>query len=357
MKNISNNVLITGGAGFIGSHAAEFYAKSAEIDKVFVLDNLSRSNLLKRDIKNSLYNWDYLHQFQNINFLKNDIKDFKFLKQIFQENEFNIVIHTAAQTAVTTSVIDPISDFENNVTGTFNILEAARVSKINPIMILCSTNKVFGNNVNLCEIRETDSRYTFTEDNINGISENFSIDLCEHTPYGASKLSSDIYFQEYGHLYDLKTAVFRMSCIYGTRQFGVEDQGWVAHFILSALTGKKLNIFGDGKQVRDVLYVSDLIEVYDAFIKKADSIKHDVFCMGGGPENTLSLLELIDILKKQINKEIKYEFFDWRPSDQKVYISNITKAMKKLDWKPKVKPKEGVLKLINWASQNLHLFE
>ncbi|MFX1310990.1 MAG: GDP-mannose 4,6-dehydratase [Promethearchaeota archaeon] len=349
------NILVTGGAGFIGSHVAEFYANQEYTDNIYIIDNLSRDRLLNKEIKFIRYNWDYLHKFNKIQFLEEDIRNFEFLKKFFKQNEIDGVIHTAAQTAVTSSINNPISDFENNVIGTFNLLESIRISKSDPISLFCSTNKVFGDNINKCEVIEKDLRYDFTEQFSNGISEEFSIDLCEHTPYGASKLCSDIYFQEYARLYGLKTAVFRMSCIYGPRQFGVEDQGWVAHFIISALTNKKLKIFGDGKQVRDILYISDLIEAYDSFFRKADSIKHDIFCMGGGIDNTISLLELIEILKKELNKEIEYDFYDWRPSDQKIYISDIHKAQKLLNWNPKIKSKVGIKNLIKWAKNNIKL--
>ena len=148
-----------------------------------------------------------------------------------------------------------------------------------------------------------------------------------------------------------------MSCIYGTRQFGVEDQGWVAHFIISAILGKQINIFGDGKQVRDVLYIDDLINAFALFVKKADQIKHDVFCMGGGPENTISLIELITLLEEVLNdREISYNFQDWRPSDQKVYISDIRKAKSLLEWVPKISPEEGVNRLVEWVKSNKNLF-
>ncbi|MFX1346862.1 MAG: GDP-mannose 4,6-dehydratase [Promethearchaeota archaeon] len=349
-------VLITGGGGFIGSHVAEIYANQSDIDEVIVIDNLSRSILLNKKIKSLRYNWDYLHKYQKIKFYEKDICEFDFLKKVLNNNDIDIVIHTAAQTAVTISITNPIPDFKNNVVGTFNLLESIRLSKSDPCVVLCSTNKVFGNNVNNCEIIENESRYSFSEKDSYGISEDFPIDLCEHTPYGASKLCSDLYFQEYGHLYGLKTAVFRMSCIYGTRQFGLEDQGWIAHFIISAITGKKLTIYGDGKQVRDVLYVSDLIQAFESFIQRAKSINHEVFCMGGGPENTLSLLELIDILKRELNENVEYEFDEWRPSDQKVYISDIRKAEKVLNWRPKISVNDGVKELINWVKFNKNLF-
>ncbi|MFX1443312.1 MAG: GDP-mannose 4,6-dehydratase [Promethearchaeota archaeon] len=350
------NILVTGGGGFIGSHVAEFYAKNKKVNTIYIIDNLSRAKLLKKANNNFRYNWDYLKQYDNILFFKRDIKNYNFLKSFFKKNPIDIVIHTAAQTAVTTSIIDPLTDFENNMIGTFSLLEAIRRSKLNPTIIFCSTNKVFGNNVNNLKVIESDSRYQFLEENALGIFESFPIDLCEHTPYGASKLCSDIYFQEYAHTYGLKSAVFRMSCIYGTRQFGVEDQGWVAHLIISALTGKKINIFGDGKQVRDILYISDLINVFDAFIKKADKIKHDVFCIGGGADNTLSLLELIEILEELSKNNIKYEFFNWRPSDQRIFVSDISKAKKQLEWTPKVNPHDGVKKIVDWIKINIDLF-
>ena len=350
------NVLVTGAAGFIGSHVAEYYANQNEIDRIFVVDNISRAKLLNREIKGLRYNWELLKNYEKISFYEKDIRDFNFLKDLFKANDVDIVIHAAAQTAVTTSVTDPLTDFENNALGSFNILEAVRLSDSDPSLILCSTNKVFGNNVNNCRVIENASRYKFSEENSYGIPEDFPIDLCEHTPYGTSKLCSDLYFQEYGHLYGMKTAVYRMSCIYGTRQFGLEDQGWIAHFIISAITDKKIKIFGDGKQVRDVLYISDLIQAYNNFIRNAEKIKSQVFCMGGGPKNTLSLLELINILEKELDKKVKYEFHKWRPSDQKVYISDIRKAKRILRWEPEIKPGEGIIKLVKWVKNNIELF-
>jgi len=351
------NILITGAGGFIGSHIAEFYSKNEEIEEIILVDNLSRMKLLNKEDRNGRFNWDYLSGFKKFKFYENDIRDFKFLKNLVKTKEIDVIFHTAAQTAVTVSLTNPANDFQNNVNGTFNLLESARLSSSDPIMVLCSTNKVFGNNVNNCNVIEEQYRYSFDNEFSFGINEEFLIDLCEHTPYGTSKLCSDLYFQEYGHIYGLKTGVFRMSCIYGTRQFGVEDQGWVAHFIISAILGKKIKIFGDGKQVRDVLYIADLVNAFDSFVKKADQIKHDVFCMGGGPENTISLLELITLLKEILNnREISYEFQDWRPSDQKVYISDIRKAKSLLKWVPKITPEDGVIKLIEWVKDNKNLF-
>ena len=191
----------------------------------------------------------------------------------------------------------------------------------------------------------------------NGVSETFPIDLCEHTPYGCSKLAGDLYTQDYAKVYGLKTAVFRMSCIYGTRQFGVEDQGWVAWFTIATITEKPITVYGDGKQVRDVLYVKDLVNAFDNFIQRKNQFSGEVFNMGGGPENTISLLELLDMLEQLTRKRSKITFSNWRPSDQKVYVSNISKAKEKLRWSPKVSPKEGVEKLVNWILENKRLFK
>ncbi|MFX0043243.1 MAG: GDP-mannose 4,6-dehydratase [Candidatus Hodarchaeota archaeon] len=345
-------VLITGGAGFIGSHVAEYYANETDVERVFVIDNLSRSRLLNKNEGTQLHNWAFLESFKKIKRYKNDVRNFKFLREFFNINDIDVVVHTAGQTAVTTSLSNPLNDFENNILGSFNLLEAVRLSKLNPIMIYCSTNKVFGNNVNKCEVVESESRYDFSEKYFNGISETFPIDLCEHTPYGASKLCSDLYFQEYGHIYGINTGVFRMSCIYGTRQYGVEDQGWIAHFVISAIKGKKLKVFGNGKQVRDILYISDLVEAFDSYIKKSNSLGNEVFCIGGGSENSISLLELIHILEKKLDKKLEYDTFDWRPSDQKVYISDISKAKKLLGWEPQVNKLNGIKKLINWVQND-----
>lgn len=342
-------VLITGGAGFIGSHVAEYYAKKG--DDVVCYDNLSRAELLKKEI-NRMYNWNYLKNFSKVELIKGDIRDFEKLKGVAKD--VDAIIHTAAQTAVTTSLDDPKTDFEVNAIGTFNVLEAARLAHTNPIIVYCSTNKVYGENVNKIKVIEKESRYIFEDKFKSGIPETFSIDLCEHTPYGSSKLTGDLYVQDYGHLYGLKTGVFRMSCICGTRQFGVEDQGWVAWFTIAIILGKPITIYGDGKQVRDVLYVTDLVSIFDAFIKSGRS---DVYNVGGGNKNTLSLLELLDILEELTGKRSLVSFDSWRPSDQKVYVSGISKAKAKLFWEPKVNPVEGIKKMVGWVEANKNIFK
>jgi len=346
---MKDKVLVTGGAGFIGSHVAETFAKDGH--PVVVLDNLSRAKLLKKDDRNARYNWDFLGKLPNIELREGDVRDAATVREAAQG--VRVIVHAAAQTAVTTSVTDPRQDFENNVIGAFNVVEAARTSSSKPALIFCSTNKVYGENVNAVPLEEQPTRWAFGSQHAGGIDEHFSIDLCEHTPYGCSKLTGDLYMQDYAHLYGIKTGVFRMSCIYGTRQFGMEDQGWVAWFTIAALTGKPITIYGDGKQVRDLLWVDDLIGAYRAFL--GSNHTHGVFNMGGGPENTLSLLELLALLETRAS-DISVTYADWRPSDQKVYVSNIDKARQKLGWKPHITPQEGVERLAAWVAANRSLF-
>ncbi len=343
IRSIHMKVLITGGAGFIGSHAAEYFSKK-KCD-VTCYDNLSRAKLLKKDI-NSSYNWQFLKKFSNVKLIEADIRNLEKLK--LAAHDADLIIHTAAQTAVTTSVDDPRTDFETNALGTFNVMESARLATTNPVIIYCSTNKVYGANVDKLDIAELETRYILKK--TTGVSETFSVDLSEHTPYGCSKLAGDLYAQDYSYLYGLRTGVFRMSCIYGTRQLGVEDQGWLAWFAIATLLGKPITIYGNGKQVRDVLYVDDLVKAYDAFYKS--NLKHGVFNTGGGPDNTLSLLELLDLLESLTGRRTSIKFSDWRPSDQKVYISDITKIKQLLNWKPETTVKEGVGSLVQWVRDN-----
>lgn len=342
-------VVVVGGAGFVGSHAAEFYARKG--DEVFVFDNLSRGKLLHKEIRNLDYNWNYLKNLdQKITLVNGDIRKPGQITEICKDA--GMIIHAAAQTAVTVSLDDPRSDFSVNAVGTFNVLEAARINDVKTV-IYCSTNKVYGENVNDIKIKESQTRYSFDEGFEHGVPEKFPTDLCKHTPYGCSKLAGDLYTQEYGRLYGLKTGVFRMSCIYGTRQFGVEDQGWVAWFTIASILGKDITMYGDGKQVRDILFVSDLISLFSKFA--SSKLKHEVFSAGGGPENTISLIELINLLEKLNGRKLKVKYSQWRPSDQKVFVSDTRKAEKILDWKPKCAPNEGVKKIYKWALENKNI--
>lgn len=335
---------MTGGGGFIGSYAAEYYAKMKE--EIIVFDNLTRAEILGKGTGDPFYNWNYLkNNYGSIKLVKGDIRNFKEVKAV--SKNVDVIVHTAAQVAVTTSLDKPRIDFEINALGTLNILEAARLN--DSAVLLCSTNKVYGGNVNSIPVKEGKKRYYFADELCkDGIPEDFPVDLCEHSPYGCSKLAADLYVQDFAYTYGLKTAIFRLSCIYGERQFGVEDQGWVAWFVIATITGKPITIYGDGKQVRDVLYITDLLEAFNAFINS--KLKHDVFNIGGGPQNTLSLLELLELLEELTAKRSRISFAEWRKGDQKVYISKILKAKQKLGWTPTVSPREGVKKLTEWFS-------
>jgi len=340
-------ILITGGAGMVGSHAAEFYALRG--DEVIVFDNLMRSKLFGYDKKSVEYNWNYLEKYKNVKRVLGDIRNSEDLKKVITK-EIDLVIHTAGQPGVGFSIEDPKEDYTINAFGTFNVLETMRTYCCpGACFIYCSTNKVYGENVSDLPLDESEKRYSFK--GIKAINEKFDLDMTAHTPYGVSKYVGDIYAQEYAHTYGIKTGVFRMSCIYGTRQFGFEDQGWIAHFIISNIKKKPVTIYGDGKQVRDVLYVEDLIKAFDAFAKS--KIKREVFNIGGGPDNTLSLLEFVEIVEKKTGNKFKLSFDKWRPSDQKVYISDIAKVTETLKWKPRVKVDEGLGHLIEWVKNSV----
>jgi CDP-paratose 2-epimerase len=323
-------ILITGGAGMVGSHTAEYYAKKG--DDVVVLDNLMRSKLFGYDKDSVEYNWNYLKQYHNIALIKGDVRvESDILKAI--GDGVDVCVHTAGQPGVPLSCRIPLEDFSINAFGTLNVLENLRKTSPKATFVYCSTNKVYGENV------DTDVP----------VKESMSIDHTGHTPYGASKYVGDLYAQEYSRYYKMKTGVFRMSCIYGTRQFGFEDQGWVAHFVVSNLNRIPITIFGDGTQVRDLLYVDDLVEAYDAFINS--DLKHGVFNTGGGVENRASLLEVIKTIEEETGIPMQYSFADWRPSDQKIYISDISKIRDTIGWSPKTGVREGLKRLIEWAKQ------
>lgn len=345
-------MLITGGAGLVGSHCAEFYALSNPHNKVIVLDNLMRSKIFGYDLDSVEFNWNYLKRFNNVELIKGDVRNGKDVAKAVGKG-VDVVIHAAAQPGVPTSVRMPQEDFSINAFGTLNVLEAARKKSKDTVIIYCSTNKVYGENVDKIPLIEKEKRYAFR--GIVGISEDTCTDLTGHTPYGVSKLVGDLYAQEYNYIYKMKTAVFRMSCTYGTRQFGFEDQGWVAWFIIATLFAKSITIYGNGKQVRDMLYVDDLVEAFDLFIHS--NLKQGLFNIGGGKDNTISLLEFLGKLKSLTGKSPKVKFADWRPSDQRVYISDTSKLEKALGWKAKTPVSEGIKKLGAWIQSNQGYFK
>ncbi len=343
-------ILITGAAGMIGSHAAEYYAKAGH--QVIAFDNLMRSRLFGSTHPSVEYNWQFLERFSNVTRVVGDVRNEAEVRKVLGDG-VDALIHAAGQPGVSYSLQNPREDFTINAQGTLNVLECTRLISPKARFVLCSTNKVYGQGVDSIPLREETKRYDF-EGPIRALPETFPIDHVGHTPYGASKYVGDLYAQEYAHAYRMPTAVFRMSCIYGTRQFGFEDQGWLAWFIICCKKGKPITIYGNGKQVRDVLFVSDLIKAYDAFIQ--GDRPHGVYNMGGGREHTLSLLELLDEIQECGLKLPSVTYADWRMFDQKVYISDIAKAKADFQWKPKVTPTQGVQHLVEWVSQNTALF-
>jgi len=337
----------------IGSHCAEHFAKKK--NKVVVIDNLLRSTIFGSKEKSVEYNWQYLRTIPNVKLLKKDVRDRSQMMRIFLQEKPDLVIHTAGQPGVKYSLENPLDDYEINATGTINVLEALRKSNNKGTFIFTSTNKVYGNNVNAIALKSYPKRYGFKS--IKGINEHFSVDLTGHTPYGVSKLTGDLYAQDYAQIFGIKSAVFRMSCIYGDRQFGFEDQGWLAWFVIRYFLGKSVTIYGDGKQVRDVLWVGDLINAFEAFLGRDFRYKGEVFNIGGGPLNTVSLLELVEVLEKYSGRKVAVKYGPWRRFDQKVYVSDISKAKKLLNWKPQVSPYEGLRRLYDWVSQNGGLFK
>jgi len=344
-------VLITGGAGLVGSHCAEFFATDNPKNKVIVLDNLMRSKIFGYDKESVEFNWNYLKKFKNIERIKGDVRNDSDVARAIGKG-VDVIIHTAGQPGVPSSVRMPLEDFSINAFGTLNVLEAARKKSKDTIICYCSTNKVYGENVDKIPLIEKGKRYVFKD--IAGVDESMCTDLTGHTPYGVSKLAGDLYAQEYAYIYGMKTGVFRCSCIYGTRQFGFEDQGWVAWFIIATLFNKPITIYGNGKQVRDMLYVDDLVNAFNLFIKS--DLKRGLFNIGGGPENTISLLEFLEELESLTGKKPKVNFSDWRPSDQKVYITDTSKLEKTLNWKIKTKVKDGIKKLTEWVRENESCF-
>ena len=342
MDQQSERSLITGGAGFIGTNLA--YKLLAEGKTVRILDNFERNGVERNKI------WLEENFGERIDYVRGDVRDANSVSKAMQG--VSHVYHLAAQVAVTTSVLDPLSDFHTNALGTLNVLEAARQSKHPPAILLASTNKVYGGMEDVA-ISESDGRYIY-RDLCQGVDETRSLDF--HSPYGCSKGAADQYVIDYSRIHGLRTVVFRMSCIYGTRQFGSEDQGWIAHFVISAILGRPLTIYGDGKQIRDVLFVEDLVDAYQSAMAKSDDLKGQVFNIGGGPDNILSLRDLIGELESRLGHSLNTDFDDWRPGDQRVYVSDIRKAKNVLDWNPKVSVSQGVGRLFDWVANNRPLF-
>lgn len=336
-------ILITGGAGFIGTNAAAHFIEKG--DFVTIFDNFSR-DLVQENI-----NWLNSKYQDKFAVIKADVvTDLNLLQEAV--NQVDLVIHLAAQVAVTTSIDNPINDLNINIIGTINVLEAIRKSTNQPVLIYSSTNKVYGS-LDELEVIEQEKRYEFAD--IKGVSEKQNLDF--HSPYGCSKGSADQYVRDYNRIYGLNTVVFRQSCIYGCHQFGIEDQGWVAWFIIACLLEKDIKIYGNGKQVRDILNVKDLINAYDLAFEKIENVKGKIFNVGGGYENSLSILQFMDKLENVIGKKINYTFADWRPGDQPIFISDNSSALAELGWEPKINKDTGLKEIYDWLKENIGILK
>jgi CDP-paratose 2-epimerase len=335
-------MLITGGAGFVGCNAARFFG--ARNWNVTVLDNLSRAGTDS--------NLDWLQETTSFDFAHVDVRDQARVDAVLAEGRFDAVVHLAAQVAVTTSVADPRTDFAVNALGTFNMLDAVRRHCPEAVFIFASTNKVYGK-IAAAATELRGGRYAYVDRPL-GIGEGEALDFL--SPYGCSKGAADQYVLDFARIYGIQATSFRQSCIYGPRQLGVEDQGWVAWFVIASLLRRDITIFGDGRQVRDVLYIDDLLHAYEAAIRAPAKAAQQAFNVGGGPGHTLSLLELVGMLETRLGRAIPLKFDDWRPGDQQVYISDIRKIGAALGWEPKVDVGKGIARLFDWVDANRDVF-
>lgn len=340
------NICITGGLGFIGSNAASYFLRKKDTT-VTVFDNLSRKGTDKN-----------LHWLQSLggklHMVVGDVRRVRDIAKLSAPTpSFDLILHLAAQVAVTTSVINPREDFEVNALGTLNVLEWIRHKERKAKFIYASSNKVYGSMDDI-DVVEEKTRYTY-KNLFYGISEDRGLDF--HSPYGCSKGCADQYVHDYGRIYGLDTVVMRQSCIYGPRQFGIEDQGWVAWFIIAQALGLPFSIYGNGKQVRDLLYIDDCIRAYDMAFKAGEKTRGHIYNIGGGRENTISVWhEFGPILEKLFKEPIKPTFHNWRQGDQKIFVADIRKASKEFGWIPKVGINVGITKLYNWIRENNKLF-
>jgi CDP-paratose 2-epimerase len=341
---MARHYLVTGGAGFIGSNYV--YRLLERGEKVTVYDNLSRAGASLN------LTWlDATFGKNAFRLIVGELTDAALLVDSARTAE--VIIHLAGQVAVTTSISQPRLDFESNALGTFNTLEAARLSGRDPIFIYASTNKVYGGMEDVRLVEEA-TRWRYA-DLTHGCPETQPLDF--HSPYGCSKGSGDQYVRDYARIYCLRSVVFRQSCIYGPRQFGIEDQGWLAWLVIAAVNKRPITIYGDGRQVRDVLHVDDLLDAYDAALDQIDRAAGQVYNLGGGPDNVISVwAEFGPMLERLLGEKIPVAHSDWRPGDQRVFYADIRKAGRDLGWWPKIPVEVGLERLFAWVMDNKTLF-
>lgn len=334
--------LITGGCGFLGSNIASEILKQG--NELVVFDSLYRFG--------SYQNLEWLKTQGEFEFVHGDIRNTNDVERTIKTHKPDIIYHLAGQVAMTTSILDPRMDFEVNVGGSFNLLNAVRLYSPESTIIYSSTNKVYGD-LEQFTYEETETRYKCIE-KPNGFDENVNLDF--HSPYGTSKGSADQYMLDFARIYGLKTVVFRHSSMFGGRQFATYDQGWIGWFTQQAINIKNgiqkepFTISGNGKQVRDIAYASDMIDLYLKASTKIESIKGQAFNVGGGIENSSSLLELFSFLEKELDVKMEYTQLPVRESDQKIFVADLTKAKKLIGWEPKVSKEEGIRKMIEWIT-------
>jgi CDP-paratose 2-epimerase len=341
MSEASRPILVTGGAGFIGCNIANALAERGH--EVLIYDALARPG-----VETNLA-WLQERHGDRIVPIVADIRDEDSLARAAREAQ--AVFHMAAQVAVTTSMVDPREDFEINIRGTLNLLDAIRLKGDGTPVVFASTNKVYGDLADL-DFRLEGDKYVATDAAVaaRGISERRPLDF--HTPYGCSKGAADQYVLDYARSYGMRTAVLRMSCIYGVRQMGTEDQGWVAHFLIRALEGRPITLYGDGCQVRDILDVSNAVDAYLKAWERIDSIGGRAFNLGGGPANAVSLRELLAHMAGLLGREVEVEFADWRAGDQRYFVADTAALREALDLSPAVPWRQGVANLLEWLRES-----
>ncbi|MBB4634567.1 SDR family NAD(P)-dependent oxidoreductase [Longimicrobium terrae] len=337
MMGTRDHVLITGGAGFVGSNLADTLLRDGQ--RVIVADNFARAGVRRNAA------WLQANHGDRVRIEQVDVSDAARITPLVRQSRQ--VFHLAAQVAVTTSLEDPATDLQTNVIGTFNVLEAARTMPNPPTILFTSTNKVYGG-MDDVKVELAGDAYRYADGRA-GVTEATPLDF--HSPYGCSKGAADQYVHDYARIYGLPTIVFRMSCIYGTRQFGTEDQGWVAHFGRALYGREPITVYGDGCQVRDVLWIDDLVEAMRLAVGKIHSVSGQVFNVGGGAANAVTVRGVIERLSEITGRTVPVHTADWRPGDQRIYVSDSAKMERVLGWKPRTSWKAGLEKLVGWLHE------